>query len=55
MRNWNGNPDNGIRDTGIIAPATTVSGSEVVRIDITITSLLVGRRSDFGYFKYIKP
>jgi hypothetical protein len=53
IRNCIGNED--IRDTGTIAPAITVSGASSVRTVNTITSRVVGRRSDLGYFKYSKP
>jgi hypothetical protein len=53
IRNCIGNED--IRDTGTIAPAIMVSGASSVRTVNTITSRVVGRRSDLGYFKYSKP
>jgi hypothetical protein len=53
IRNCIGNED--IRDTGTIAPAITISGASSVRTVNTITSRVVGRRSDLGYFKYNKP
>jgi hypothetical protein len=53
IRNCIGNED--IRDTGTIAPAITISGALSVRTVNTITSRVVGRRSDLGFFKYNKP
>jgi hypothetical protein len=53
IRNCIGNED--IRDTGTIAPAIMVLGASSVRTVNTITSRVVGRRSDLGYFKYSKP
>lgn len=48
-RNWTGKE--GIRDTGRIAPDIIMSGFSTVRTVNIITSFVVGRRSDFGFFK----